>query len=101
MDKAFAILQKNNVEFVSTNPQTLPKSNVNAADIKAFYFHDIDNHNLELIYFPKGKGKPKWQIVNDQVFLGIDHTAIGITSTDKSLHFYNGKYTQSGPPIPR
>ena len=88
MEKAFALLQKNNVEFVSTNPQTLPISNVNAAGIKAFYFHDNDNHNLELIYFPKGKGKPKWQNTNDKIFLGIDHTAIGISNTENSLHFW-------------
>jgi catechol 2,3-dioxygenase-like lactoylglutathione lyase family enzyme len=89
MDKAFAILRKNNVEFVSTNPQTLPISNTAAAGIKAFYFHDNDKHNLELIWFPNGKGDPKWQQHNDKIFLGIDHTAIGIRNTDSSLHFWN------------
>ncbi len=88
MEKAFAVLQKNNVEFVSTNPQTLPLSNKNAAGIKAFYFHDNDNHNLELIYFPTGKGKLKWQNANGKIFMGIDHTAIGISNTESSLHFW-------------
>ena len=59
-----------------------------AAGIKAFYFHDPDNHNLELIYFPKGKGQPKWQNEKGKIFLGIDHTAIGISNTDNSLQFY-------------
>jgi catechol 2,3-dioxygenase-like lactoylglutathione lyase family enzyme len=88
MDKAFAQLKKFNVEYVSTSPQTLPLSNKAAAGIKAFYFHDPDNHNLELIYFPKGKGNPKWQKTNGKIFLGIDHTAIGVSSTENSLKFY-------------
>jgi len=88
MDKAFAQLKKYPVEYVSTAPQTLPVSNTAAAGIKAFYFHDPDNHNLELIYFPTGKGNPKWQMASGKIFLGIDHTAIGVRSTEKSLAFY-------------
>lgn len=88
MEKAFRQLKKNNVEYVSTAPQTLPVSNVAAAGIRAFYFHDIDDHNLELIYFPKGKGDPKWQRTGNKIFLGIDHTAIGVSNTEKSRKFY-------------
>jgi len=88
MDKAFVQLKKYNVEFVSTAPQTLPITNVAAAGIKAFYFHDADNHNLELIWFPKGKGNPKWQNSNNKIFLGIDHTAIGVSNTENSQKFY-------------
>jgi catechol 2,3-dioxygenase-like lactoylglutathione lyase family enzyme len=88
MDEAFKVLQQNNVEFVSTIPQTIPLSNSAAAGIKAFYFHDPDNHNLELIYFPKGKGKSKWQNTGKEIFLGIDHTAIGVSNTANSLEFW-------------
>jgi catechol 2,3-dioxygenase-like lactoylglutathione lyase family enzyme len=88
MDKAYAQLRKYNVEHVSTSPQTLPKSIPAAEGIKAFYFHDPDNHNLELIYFPKGKGLDKWQKNQGKIFLGIDHTAIGIRSTENSHTFY-------------
>ncbi len=88
MDKAFEQLKKFKVEYVSTAPQTLPVTNVAAAGIKAFYFHDVDDHNLELIWFPKGKGNPKWQSVTGKIFLGIDHTAIGVTSTGNSQKFY-------------
>lgn len=88
MDKAYGQLRKYNVEFVSTAPQTLPATIVPAAGIKAFYFHDPDNHTLELIYFPKGKGQAKWQQPNENIFLGIDHTAIGISNTKNSLQFY-------------
>lgn len=88
MDKAFEQVKKHNVEFVSTSPQTLPKSIPAADGIKAFYFHDPDNHNLELIYFPKGKGQDKWQHPNGKIFLGIDHTAIGVSNTESSHKFY-------------
>src|SRR4051812_39477364 len=88
MDKAYEHLRKYMVMHVSTTTQTIPASNVAAAGIRAFYFHDPDMHNLELIYFPKGKDQPKWQNSNGKIFLGIDHTAIGISNTENSLHFY-------------
>ncbi len=93
MDAAFKTLQKHNVEFVSTMPQTIPLSNNAAAGIKAFYFHDIDNHNLELIYFPKGKGKAKWQTLTENFFLGIDHTAIGVSNIESSLQYWANNLT--------
>lgn len=89
MQKAYEQLRRYHVEHVSTVPQTLPVSNAAAAGIKAFYFHDPDNHNLELIYFPKGKGQQKWQQPNGKLFLGIDHTAIGVSNTEASHKFYN------------
>ena len=88
MDQAFDKLRALKVQFVSTGPQTLPPSIKAAAGIKAFYFRDPDQHNLEIIYFPPRKGDPRWQEQTDNLFLGIDHTAIGISSTDASLHFY-------------
>ena len=88
MDQAFEKLRTLKVQFVSTGPQTLPASLPAAAGIKAFYFRDPDQHNLEIIYFPPGKGDPRWQEKTDKLFLGIDHTAIGIANTEASLHFY-------------
>ena len=88
MDQAFEKLRALKVQFVSTGPQTLPASLPAAAGIKAFYFRDPDGHNLEVIYFPPGKGDPRWQEKTDKLFLGIDHTAIGIANTEASLHFY-------------
>jgi catechol 2,3-dioxygenase-like lactoylglutathione lyase family enzyme len=90
MDQAFEKLRALKVQFVSTGPQTLPPSIKAAAGIKAFYFRDPDQHNLEIIYFPAGKGDPRWQEKTDKLFLGIDHTAIGISNTDASLKFYRG-----------
>jgi catechol 2,3-dioxygenase-like lactoylglutathione lyase family enzyme len=88
MDEAFQRLRALKVQFVSTGPQTLPPSIKAAAGIKAFYFRDPDQHNLEVIYFPPGKGDPRWQEKTDNLFLGIDHTAIGISNTNASLKFY-------------
>src|SRR5204863_8382877 len=50
MDQAFDKLHALKVQFVSTGPQTLPPSIKAAAGIKAFYFRDPDQHNLEIMY---------------------------------------------------
>ena len=88
MDKAYQLLRANKVQQTSTNPQRIPDWNKEAAGIRAFYFKDPDGHNLELIYFPSGRGNPKWQQTNGRLFLGIDHTAIAVADTDHSLQFY-------------
>jgi catechol 2,3-dioxygenase-like lactoylglutathione lyase family enzyme len=88
MDAAYAHLQKHRVRHVSTAPQTLPAWNPNAGGIKAFYFRDPEDHVLEIIWFPRGKGDPRWQQPTDKLFLGIDHTAIVVSDTERSLAFY-------------
>jgi MIP family channel proteins len=89
MNKAYGVLQRKHVSHISASPQTLPASNKAAAGIKAFYFRDPDQHPLELIYFPPGKGDSKWQHSSDAVFLGIDHTAIAVENTERSAKFYS------------
>ena len=86
--KAFEKLRALKVQFVSTGPQRLPDWNTAAAGIQAFYFQDPDQHNLEVIYFPPGKGDQRWQERTDKLFLGLDHTAIAVSNTETSLHFY-------------
>jgi catechol 2,3-dioxygenase-like lactoylglutathione lyase family enzyme len=88
MDRAYAVLRKNNVEHASSGPQRLPDWNKNAGGIKAFYFKDPDEHPVEVLSFPEGKGDAKWHKNSGRVFLGIDHTAIVVTDTDASLRFY-------------
>jgi catechol 2,3-dioxygenase-like lactoylglutathione lyase family enzyme len=130
MDKAYDRLRELKVKHVSTAPQTLPDWNKKAAGIKAFYFRDPEDHVLEIIWFPLGKGDPKWHrsrqvkqavllsssraadevsvenqsdcgqgeasdtrhstpdIPLSTLFLGIDHTAIVVSDTDRSLAFY-------------
>ena len=94
MVKAYARLLEHRVTHVSTFPQTLPEWNQDAGGIKAFYFRDPEDHVLEIICFPAGKGNPKWQQPAGQpesgrrLFLGIDHTAIVVSDTDTSVAFY-------------
>jgi catechol 2,3-dioxygenase-like lactoylglutathione lyase family enzyme len=88
MDKAYQRLRRFKVQHASTAPQTIPASNQAAAGIRAFYFRDPDGHFLETIYFPPGKGDPRWQQSTQQLFLGIDHTAIVVANTTASLKFY-------------
>ncbi len=88
MDRAFAWLRSQHVEFGSTGPQVLPQWNPNAGGIAAFYFRDPDGHNLEILHFPPGKGDPKWQKEGDSLFLGIDHSAIVVADTEASLRYY-------------
>ena len=84
-DGPYGILSK-----TSSRPQTLPHWNRVAGGIQAFYFKDPDGHNLELIYFPEGKGKNEWHqpTSSSPLFLGIDHTAIVIANTIASRAFY-------------
>jgi catechol 2,3-dioxygenase-like lactoylglutathione lyase family enzyme len=111
MDAAYAHLLRHKVKHVSTAPQTLPAWNKDAGGIKAFYFRDPEDHVLEIIWFPLGKGDSKWQPhatserrsptrrelaaperagseTGAPLFLGIDHTAIVVSDTDRSLAFY-------------
>src|SRR3989441_8149176 len=100
MDKAYQWLRQNKVEHASTGPQTLPEWNKNAGGIKAFYFKDPDQHALEILWFPTGKGDAKWHRETQnakrkrdsaqpqELFLGIDHTAIVVSDTEASLRFY-------------
>jgi catechol 2,3-dioxygenase-like lactoylglutathione lyase family enzyme len=88
MDRAYAHLRKHKVRHASSGPQRLPDWNRNAGGIRAFYFRDPDGHALEILNFPEGKGKAKWLRKTDDLFLGIDHTAIVISDTEASLRFY-------------
>ncbi len=87
MDSAYALLRAHHVKSASTSPQLLPKSIPGAAGIRAFYFRDPDGHPLEILQFPPDKGDPKWHR-SDALFLGIDHSAIVVANTERSLGFY-------------
>jgi catechol 2,3-dioxygenase-like lactoylglutathione lyase family enzyme len=87
MDRAYARLREHSVEHASTGPQRLPDWNIAAGGIEAFYFRDPDGNHLEVLEFPPGKGDPRWQS-DEQLFLGLDHTAIVVASTADSLRWY-------------
>ena len=88
MEAAWAKLRKHHVRQISPRPQTIPISNPAAAGIQAIKFRDPDGHNLELLWFPEGKGNPRWHHSGTNVFLGIDHTAMTVRGTENSIKFY-------------
>lgn len=94
LDEAYARLRRHEVAHISTGPQTLPAWNRDAGGIRAFYFRDPEGHPLELIWFPPDKGDPRWQRTesSDRLFLGIDHTAIVVRDTARSLAFYRDRF---------
>lgn len=73
---------------LSPSPQTIPLSNPAAGGIGALYFRDADDHNLELIWFPAGKGRASWQKPSANLFLGVDHSAIAVADGDRGEHLY-------------
>jgi len=88
IDQAYQWLRRHNVAQISPEPQRLPDWNPSVGGIRAFYFKDPDGHALELVQLPPGKGDARWQRPSDSVFLGIDHTAIVVDDTERSLRFY-------------
>jgi catechol 2,3-dioxygenase-like lactoylglutathione lyase family enzyme len=88
MEQAWAHLSRFPIRSISSAPQTIPESNLAAAGIKAVKFKDPDGHPLELLWFPAGKGDPRWQQADAGLFLGIDHSAIAVGNTERSAAFW-------------
>ncbi|HVA54271.1 MAG TPA: VOC family protein [Gammaproteobacteria bacterium] len=85
MDKAYARLcQFPFMAITEHGPQRLPS---NTGSVIAFKFRDPDGHPVELIHFPAGTGDTAWQS-RDEVFLGIDHSAIDVANLEASIDFY-------------
>lgn len=89
MEAAFRHLEKQAPRPISTHgPERLPPGN---GSVSAFKFHDPDGHPLELLHFPPGQGRPAWQErarTEPGPFLGIDHSALAVAATARSLRFY-------------
>ncbi|WP_319423348.1 VOC family protein [Pleurocapsa sp. FMAR1] len=88
MDRAYEHLRQYRVRHSSTSPQQLPEWNKKLGGVKAFYFKDPDGHNLELIEFPPDKADDKWLQTTDELFLGIDHSAIVVKNAQASFPLY-------------
>jgi catechol 2,3-dioxygenase-like lactoylglutathione lyase family enzyme len=61
--------------------------------MRAFKFRDPDGHPLELLWLPEGQRRREWRdrssaIEPQALFLGIDHSALAVRSTRRSLSFY-------------
>jgi catechol 2,3-dioxygenase-like lactoylglutathione lyase family enzyme len=88
MEAAYKVLQDNKVRQISAYPITIPKTNPGAAGIRAIKFLDPEGHDLELIFFPPGKGAQAWQRPTTGLFLGLDHTAMTVESSEREITFY-------------
>jgi catechol 2,3-dioxygenase-like lactoylglutathione lyase family enzyme len=89
IDRAHQQLREHGVEAITRGgPQTIPRENPAAGGVRAFYFRDPDGHPLELIWYPAGKGDSRWQRRASRLVLGIDHTAISVRDTQRSMAFY-------------
>lgn len=67
-------------------PQQLPQS---SGGVTAFKFRDPDGHPLELLSFPEQKLPSHWQALSSgDLFLGIDHSAISVSDTQRTEAFY-------------
>jgi catechol 2,3-dioxygenase-like lactoylglutathione lyase family enzyme len=89
MSRAHAHVGKFSSATVSVRPETLPAWNEASGGIEAFYLRDPEGHPLELIHFPAGKGRTQWQRPGNELFQGVDHTAIVVKSAMVSLAFYH------------
>ncbi|MEO7053218.1 MAG: VOC family protein [Rhodanobacter sp.] len=67
-------------------PQQLPAS---SGGVTAFKFRDPEGHPLELLAFPSDNTPPAWQpLAGRAPFLGIDHSAISVADSARSVAFY-------------
>jgi catechol 2,3-dioxygenase-like lactoylglutathione lyase family enzyme len=69
----------------TAGPQLLPAA---SGGVSAFKFRDPEGHPLELIAFPPGAVPAQWQATPQDVCLGIDHSAVSVSSTAVSIDFY-------------
>jgi catechol 2,3-dioxygenase-like lactoylglutathione lyase family enzyme len=82
----------------TSGPQDLPAA---SGGVAAYKFRDPEGHPLELLSFPPGRVPPRWsRPTPDALFLGIDHSAITVADTRRSLELYErglglSRHTQS------
>jgi catechol 2,3-dioxygenase-like lactoylglutathione lyase family enzyme len=69
-----------------SGPQRLPAS---SGGVTAFKFRDPDGHPLEFLEFPAAQTPARWrQRIGTGEILGIDHSAISVADTARSVAFY-------------
>jgi catechol 2,3-dioxygenase-like lactoylglutathione lyase family enzyme len=88
MAAAFAVLRAiPGWTAISTGgPQMLPES---SGGVTAFKFRDPEGHPLELLAFPPNATPAGWMVrAEKKPFLGIDHSAISVAETARSVAFY-------------
>lgn len=71
---------------ISTDgPQLLPAA---SGGVAAYKFRDPEDHPLELLAFAPDAIPMRWQKASATGCLGIDHSAISIADTERSVKFY-------------
>ena len=88
MDEAYRHLRTHGAwEPISWGgPQELPPAD---GRVRAFKFRDPDGHPLELLWFPPGTGRAvAHHSATPSPFFGIDHSALAIALSGRSLAFY-------------
>ena len=61
--------------------------------VRAFKFRDGDGHPLELVEFHPESTPPAWRRPDHPgVFLGIDHTALAVADTRRSIGFFRSSF---------
>jgi catechol 2,3-dioxygenase-like lactoylglutathione lyase family enzyme len=71
---------------ISTNgPQVLPPS---SGGVAAYKLRDPEGHPLELLAYPAGAVPAHWANRARGPCLGIDHSAISVADTERSVAFY-------------
>ena len=87
MTAAYANLQVlQNWTAISRWPANSPPS---SGGVTAFKFRDPEGHPLELLTFAPGPKSARWSLRSDNNYLGIDHSAISVADTDRSVAFYS------------
>lgn len=79
----------------TSGPELLPAA---SGGVSAFKFRDPEGHPLELIAFAPNAVPPQWQTTSQDVCLGIDHSAVSVSNTARSIAFYEslGLHRSSG-----
>ena len=87
MNRVFARLSSiaGRTGISTAGPQLLPLS---SGGVTAFKFRDPEGHPLELIAFPEGTGPDQWQKELNENCRGIDHSAISVSHSARSIAFY-------------
>lgn len=70
----------------TAGPQILPPS---SGSVTAFKFRDPEGHPLELLAFAPGAMPDHWRVGSGTLYLGIDHSAISVADSSRSVAFYD------------
>ena len=76
---------KGSTPISRTGPQRLPES---SGGVTAFKFRDPEGHPLEFLSFPNDNAPSIWRDESGDTCLGVDHSAISVSDTARSIAFY-------------